>query len=95
MVMAMHATPPTGHATDAPRPAAARFGGWRWVRLLAALLVLLITALDEWLTAVLGIRPLIPAAHQALALLVRECRDWADGVTDAEIVSDPDTEVRP
>ncbi|MFI6818705.1 hypothetical protein ACIBG7_40345 [Nonomuraea sp. NPDC050328] len=70
-----------------------------WLRgalaLLLAVLVLLVTALDAWLTALIGIRPLIPAACRGLTLLAREARAWADGIPEADIVTDPDREVRP
>lgn len=65
------------------------------LRVVLALLVLLVTALDAWLTAMLGTRPLIPAVYRALALFAREARAWADGIPEADLIDDPDREVRP
>ena len=58
-----------------------------------AALVLLVTAADAWLSALLGVRPLIATAYRTVRYLADECRAWAAGVVEAEIV-ESDRKVR-
>ncbi|MBA2896646.1 hypothetical protein [Nonomuraea soli] len=82
--------------TDAapPRSAASRglrllLAGLREVlALILAVLVLLVTALDAWVTARLGIRPVIPAGRRALAVLLREARAWIEDIPEADLIDD-------
>ncbi|MEV7807538.1 hypothetical protein AB0O28_31780 [Microbispora sp. NPDC088329] len=93
-------------AHQRPRP-----GAWprirAWLRLALcvalALLVLLVTAADAWLTALLGLPPLLPRVRRLAAAVARvvaaECRtctshlsDPGSDVVDAEVI-DTDQEV--
>ncbi|SPL94137.1 unnamed protein product [[Actinomadura] parvosata subsp. kistnae] len=69
-------TPVVYVITDAPpRPKPGRGGGWRlWLRLALIAVLLLVTAADEWVTSVLGVRPLLR--------LTSEVRTWADTAPD-------------
>ena len=91
-------------ADERPRP-----GAWSrvraWVRLALcvalALVVLLVTAADAWLTALLGLPPLLPRVRRLAAAIARvvaaEYRTCTShlsdpGVIDAEVI-DTDQEV--
>ncbi|GAA5045553.1 hypothetical protein HNP84_002602 [Thermocatellispora tengchongensis] len=81
--------------TDAAPPARARpLARLRTALLmLLAALVLLVTAADAYLTARIGVRPLIPAVRRLFALLAAECRTWVTGAAPAQVVDDPDRKV--
>lgn len=64
-----------------------------WVRVALAVLVLLVTAADAWLTALLGLPPLIPVLRHLAQVIADECRPCTPGVIDAEVVDDPEEEV--
>ncbi len=85
-----------GAARERPRP-----GTWPRIRtvlrVLLCLLVLLVTAADAWLTALVGLPPLIPRVRRLAALVAAEYRACAanlsdPGVVDAEVI-DTDQEV--
>ena len=63
------------------------------VRVAVAVLVLLATATDAWLTALLGLPPLIPALRHLTRMLADELRRRAAGAIDAEIINDPERKV--
>ncbi|WP_061290421.1 hypothetical protein [Herbidospora cretacea] len=50
---------------------------------------LLITAADAWLTALVGLPPLIPALCRVARQIAHEYRMWLMGVVEADIVFDP------
>mgnify|MGYP006976755733 CR=1 FL=1 len=78
------------------RPAGLWRGLWAGVRLVLAVLALVATAVDAYLTARLGWRPILPAIGRLAALAAREARLRAAGVVDAEVIDDsdqPDQEV--
>ncbi|MBO4274946.1 hypothetical protein [Microbispora triticiradicis] len=100
----MAVVPGSGDGRRRPRP-----GTWpavlAWLRIALrvalCVLVLLATALDAWLTALVGLPPLLPRVRRLAATLARvlaaECRACATtmtdpGVVDAEVI-DTDQEV--
>ncbi|MBB4913336.1 hypothetical protein [Streptosporangium saharense] len=96
---------PQEERSVAPLPGASRFRPWMsfWqrVRVLAriagALLVLLITAADEGISALLGWPPLLPTLRHLAVVVAGECRAAADRFTSGDVVEadviDTDKEV--
>ncbi|MFD0887734.1 hypothetical protein ACFQ08_24600 [Streptosporangium algeriense] len=84
-----------------PSPAQPRVSLWQRVRVLArivlALLVLLLTALDEGISALLGWPPLLPTLRHLAAVVAGECRAASDRFTNGDVVEadviDTDEEV--
>lgn len=63
------------------------------LRVVWCLLALLVTAADAWLTALLGVRPLLPTLRRLAVVVAEECRSCADGAIDAEVIEDTEGEV--
>ncbi|MFI7028389.1 hypothetical protein ACIBK1_06740 [Microbispora rosea] len=65
--------------------------------MLLCVLVLLVTAADAWLTALVGLPPLIPRVRRLAALIATECRTCASSVTEPGVINaeviDTDQEV--
>ncbi|OUC93114.1 hypothetical protein [Streptosporangium minutum] len=60
-----------------------------------AVLVLLITAAEAWLTALLGLPPITPVLRRLTEVIADEWRTGAADAIDAEVIDDPDQEVWP
>ncbi|MER5419894.1 hypothetical protein [Streptosporangium roseum] len=65
------------------------------VRGALAVLVLLVTAADAWLTALLGLPPITPVLHRLTGVIADAWRSGAAGAIDAEVIDDPEQEVWP
>ncbi|MEU1875763.1 hypothetical protein ABZ470_00500 [Streptosporangium sp. NPDC020072] len=84
-----------------PSPAQPRMGFWQRVRVIAriavALLVLLLTAADEGISALLGWPPLLPTLRHLVAVVADEYRAAADRFANGDVVEadviDTDEEV--
>ncbi|GAA2279233.1 hypothetical protein GCM10010149_23690 [Nonomuraea roseoviolacea subsp. roseoviolacea] len=72
--------------------------GWRerlqaGARGALAMLMLLSTAADAWLSALLGLPLLAPAVRRLAAVIADECRACAAGAIDADVIEDPERQV--
>lgn len=76
-------------ATPRARPrAGARERLRAGLRVTWCLLGLLATAVDAWLTALLGLAPFIPRLRRLAAVVADECRTCAAGAIDADVIED-------
>lgn len=82
--------------TGVPRSrqrAGARERLWVGLRVVLCVLTLLVTAVDAWLTALLGVRPLTPVLRRLAAVIADECRTCAAGAIDADVIEDSEGKV--
>ncbi|REE96641.1 hypothetical protein [Thermomonospora umbrina] len=83
-----------------PEQAQDRPRSGRWARMrpvlrgLLAVALLLVTAVDALLTALIGVRPLVPLLRSLAAVLADEYRAGRVGAIDADVIEDDDQSER-